>query len=70
MAQVEDIIAKSEGATAEANLALIGDKQFLFSVSGQSFIMYGVKGRNWVAMGEPVGLEAERKDLMWKFQYP
>jgi len=68
LAQVKDIISKAEGATAEANLALIGDKQFIFSDSGQSFIMYGVKGRNWVAMGEPVGLESERKDLMWKFR--
>ena len=68
IAQVRDIISKAEGAGAEANLALLGDKQFLFSDSGQSFIMYGVKGRNWVAMGEPVGLEDERKELMWKFR--
>lgn len=66
--KVRAVIAKAEGATPEANLALIGDKQFLFSDSGQSFIMYGVAGRNWVAMGEPVGLETERKELMWKFR--
>lgn len=67
--KVRAVIAGAEGSTPEANLALIGDKQFLFSDSGQSFIMYGVVGRNWVAMGEPVGLESERKELMWKFRH-
>ena len=67
--KVRAAIAGAEDSTPEANLALIGDKQFLFSDSGQSFIMYGVVGRNWVAMGEPVGLESERKELMWKFRH-
>ena len=39
-----------------AGLALLGDKRFLFSDSGRSFVMYGVQGRSWVAMGEPIGL--------------
>jgi uncharacterized membrane protein len=30
-----------------------------FSVSRSSFIMYGVEGRSWVAMGDPVGAPAE-----------
>lgn len=68
MERVRGIINTAEGAAAEVNLALLGDKQFLFSESGKSFIMYGVKGRNWVAMGEPVGLESERRDLMWDFR--
>jgi len=68
IAKVREVMSNSEGATPEANLALIGDKQFLFSDSEKSFIMYGVVGRNWVAMGEPVGLESERKELMWKFR--
>lgn len=66
--KVREIILNSEGAGAEVNLALLGDKQFLFSESGKSFIMYGVKGRNWVAMGEPVGLMSERKELLWQFR--
>jgi len=66
--KVRAIIDTAEGAASEVNLALLGDKQFLFSESGKSFIMYGVKGRNWVAMGEPVGLESERKELMWEFR--
>ena len=68
MAKARKIIESAEGVRAEANLALLGDKQFLFSDSGQSFIMYGVRGNNWVAMGEPVGLRSERRDLIWKFR--
>lgn len=68
MERVRAAIAGAEHPTAEANLALIGDKKFLFSPSGQSFIMYGVKGRNWVAMGEPVGLHSEKRDLLWAFR--
>lgn len=68
LAKVKAAIAGADNSTADANLALIGDKSFLFSPSGQSFIMYGVKGRNWIAMGGPIGLESERKDLMWSFR--
>ena len=30
--------------------------------------MYGVQGRSWVAMGGPVGLRAERLELLWRFR--
>ena len=45
------------GATSEtkANLALLGDKSFLINPQKNAFIMYGVQGRSWVAMGDPVG---------------
>ena len=58
----------SDVCSSDLNLALLGDKQFLFSDSGNSFIMFGVRGNNWVAMGEPVGLRSERQELMWKFR--
>jgi phosphatidylglycerol lysyltransferase len=51
-----------------ANLALLGDKKLLFSDSERSFIMYGVIGRTWVALGDPVGPEDEQADLAWKFR--
>jgi phosphatidylglycerol lysyltransferase len=51
-----------------ANLALLGDKALLFSDSGQSFLMYGVAHRSWVAMGDPVGTAAEQEDLVWRFR--
>ncbi|HEX3581421.1 MAG TPA: phosphatidylglycerol lysyltransferase domain-containing protein, partial [Thermoanaerobaculia bacterium] len=53
---------------SQTNLALLGDKSLLFSESGRSFIMYGVEGRSWVAMGDPVGAEDEKPELIWKFR--
>jgi phosphatidylglycerol lysyltransferase len=50
-----------------ANLALLGDKVLMFSESGNAFIMYGIEGRSWVAMGEPIGLEEEKIELAWRF---
>ena len=52
---------------ASANLALLGDKRFLFSANGRGMIMYAVSGRSWVAMGEPIGAEEELADLVWSF---
>lgn len=49
-------------------LALTGDKRLLFSDSGNSFIMYGVKGRSWIALGAPIGPAEEHADLAWKFR--
>ncbi|MGH7650730.1 MAG: bifunctional lysylphosphatidylglycerol flippase/synthetase MprF [Gemmatimonadaceae bacterium] len=51
-----------------ANLALLGDKALLFSDSGKSMIMYGVAGRSWIALGDPLGAESERADLAWRFR--
>lgn len=48
-------------------LALSGDKQFLFSESGKSFLMYRVQGSRWVAYGDPIGDTAEFADLCWAF---
>lgn len=56
------------GAQSSANLALLGDKQILFSDSGRSFLMYAVRGRSWVALGDPVGDESEFADLGWRFR--
>ena len=43
----------------DALLALMGDKSFLFSESGRSFLMFATRGRTWVALGDPVGPPAE-----------
>jgi phosphatidylglycerol lysyltransferase len=51
-----------------AHLALLGDKSLLFSDSGNAFIMYGVSGRSWVALGDPLGPPAEHAELAWKFR--
>ena len=66
--RVRLILAQAEDAEPSANLALLGDKRFLFSQSGQSFLMFGVRGRSWIALGAPVGKREERMELLWRFR--
>ncbi|HEY2356791.1 MAG TPA: bifunctional lysylphosphatidylglycerol flippase/synthetase MprF [Phenylobacterium sp.] len=66
--RVRAILAKAEAAEPGSNLALLGDKRFLFSASGESFLMFGVRGRAWVALGAPVGRREERSELLWRFR--
>jgi phosphatidylglycerol lysyltransferase len=60
-------ILQSE-ANSQANLALLGDKPLLFSPSGNAFLMYGVEGRSWIAMGDPIGPDDEKQELIWSFR--
>ena len=56
-------------SSAQAHLALMGDKTLLFDPEGKAFIMYDVEGRSWVAMGDPVGdSEEARRELVWTFR--
>jgi phosphatidylglycerol lysyltransferase len=61
--RVRAILAGAESAEPGSNVALLGDKRFLFSASGGSFLMFGVRGRSWIAMGPPVGRREERAEL-------
>ena len=67
-ARVRAILASAESAEPESNLALLGDKRFLFSASGETFLMFGVRGRSWVSMGPPVGRRDEHLELLWRFR--
>lgn len=49
-------------------LSQSGDKRFLFSDTGLSFIMYAVHRRSWIALGDPVGDAAEFEALAWSFR--
>jgi phosphatidylglycerol lysyltransferase len=51
-----------------ANLALLGDKTCLYNQKQTAFIMYGIEGRSWVSMGDPVGPKKEWLDLIWRFR--
>jgi phosphatidylglycerol lysyltransferase len=62
------VLSKAEAAEPASNLALLGDKRFLFSASGESFLMFGVRGRSWIALGGPVGRRDERLELLWRFR--
>ncbi|MFB9949651.1 bifunctional lysylphosphatidylglycerol flippase/synthetase MprF [Rhizobium puerariae] len=52
---------------ADANLVRMGDKRLMFSESGKAFIMYGIQGRSWIALFDPVGALEETADLVWRF---
>lgn len=60
-------IVASASAT-EANLALLGDKFLLFDERREGFIMYGIEGRSWIAMGDPVAPADVGRDLAWQFR--
>jgi phosphatidylglycerol lysyltransferase len=52
---------------ANAQLAFLGDKALMFDTTGRAFIMYGVAGRSWVALGDPVGPVRESVQLIERF---
>jgi len=49
-------------------LALLGDKSFIFSDTKKSFLMFSVEGRSWISFGDPVGVESESAELIWKLK--
>lgn len=51
----------------DANFALTGDKQFLFSPKRDAFVMYGRHGRSFVALGPPVGNGASSEAMIDEF---
>lgn len=66
MDKVRRIVAQSPHAGD--NLALLGDKALLFSDHDDAFIMYGVQGRSWVALGDPVGPREAWTELVWQYR--
>jgi phosphatidylglycerol lysyltransferase len=64
--QVRPILAKEP--RSDAAIALLGDKAFLFDDTGTAFLMYGVRGHTWIALGDPVGKPAQQAELIWRFR--
>ncbi|WAC49276.1 phosphatidylglycerol lysyltransferase domain-containing protein [Asticcacaulis sp. SL142] len=58
----------SESVNPQAWLALLRDKHILWSDDRKAFVMYGISGKQWVVMGEPVGDEAHRTQLCWQLK--
>jgi lysylphosphatidylglycerol synthetase-like protein (DUF2156 family) len=61
------VLRDGQGIAPDAWLAALGDKALMFSPSGRAFITYRVRGRRWIAMGEPAGPAEERLPLLWAF---
>ena len=51
----------------QAWLSQTGDKLFLFSESGNAFLMYGIQRASWIVYGDPVGDPTEFEALVWSF---
>ena len=63
---VENIVRNSPRTYAW--LALLGDKRFLLDDNKDAFLMFGVQGRSWICMGDPVGPEDDARELAWEFR--
>lgn len=60
MARALSVIEATRTVATDAYLALLGDKTFIFSPSGRSFVMYRAIGAHWIAMSDPVGPDDDR----------
>lgn len=65
-AAVRRILSREPGA--DGAIALLGDMSILFDDTGTAFLMYAVRGRTWVAMGDPVGSPEQQAELIWRFR--
>ncbi len=65
LARAGDIVRRQD--SADAGLALMGDKRLLFSDAGTAFVMFGRHHRTWVALFDPVGPQDEWRPLIWRF---
>ncbi len=59
------IIAQS--TRSDANLALLGDKKFLFHPAGDAVLMYQGSGHSYISMGDPLGNPERFEELAWSF---
>jgi phosphatidylglycerol lysyltransferase len=50
-----------------ANLVFLRDKTLMWTDARDAFLMYGVQGRTWVALGDPVGPRAAAEPLVKRF---
>lgn len=64
--QARQIVERSPHTVA--NLALLGDKHFFFNTDKTAFVMFGIEGRSWVSMGDPVGPREAADELAWDFR--
>jgi phosphatidylglycerol lysyltransferase len=61
-------IINQQGQTALARLALLLDKSYYFSPTGQTVVAYVPKGRVAVALGTPIGQEQDRAAAIASFR--
>lgn len=65
MTTVKEVIKIS--SDTNGNLALLEDKYVLFDEQKDTLLMYGISGKSWVCMGDPIGNSKNVKELIWDF---
>ncbi len=65
LATVRRIVANA--TRPDANLAFLGDKSFFFNAERTAFVMYAIRGRTWVVLGDPVGPRDAWPALLHRF---
>lgn len=66
LAQARTVTAQS--SDPRGYLALLEDKNILWSDDRQAFIMYAVTPNYWIAMSDPIGKRESFDALVWKFR--
>jgi phosphatidylglycerol lysyltransferase len=57
----------AESRDTHPALALLGDKRFMLSPDEKAFVMYGIAGRSWITLCDPVGEPEAARGLVWQF---
>ena len=65
---VAEAIINKYGQSSLARLALLSDKEYYFSPSCRSVIAFVVKGRSAIALGDPIGPEDDRLEILYSFR--
>lgn len=63
---VKNILLSSDRSYAQ--LALLGDKTFMIDDTKKTFVMYGVQGASWIAMGDPTGPSDLIPQIIWQYR--
>lgn len=61
-------IIEQYGCSSLAKFALLDDKSYYFSPSGRSVIAYVPEGRSAIALGDPIGAVADRREAIASFK--
>ena len=64
--EIAALVARDGGA--EAARALLPHRRFLIADARDACIVYGVRGRSFVALGDPIGAPDRDAELVWAFR--
>ena len=56
------------GSDVNGLLVFLEDKRILFNGDRSAIVQYGVAGRVWLTMGDPLGTPEQRTELAWQFR--